>query len=810
MSKSVEKHDTTQPKKPVKAPGKPGEKPRWSSGAKSGVGTSVSKNSRVWFTVGSGAVNEIYFPDIDKANTRSVRFLVTDESGFFSDEMSDTLSLVRTIGEGIPGYLVESTCREGRYRLTKEILSDPARDCLLVRVKFEVLQSESPLHLYLEIDPHLEDRGEGNTAWVGQYKDIPMLFAARDNSVLAAVCTVPYLQSTCGYIGRSDGLTDLKQNGRLTEIYTLAPKGNIALCAELDWRSSGGNFVLSLAFGSESAEAGLQARAGMLQPFADARARFMREWEEEHAKRRPVPQIDGIDPAEYLISTAMLACHESKCFPGGFIASLSIPWGFAKGDKDIGGYHVLWPRDLAEIAMGRLAAGDPAAARSGLFYLACTQQGTGEWSQNMWLDGTEHWSAEQMDGIAIPILLADQLRRQGELGDADLWPTIRQAASYLVQNGPVTGEDRWEAVPGYTVYTMACEVAALLAAAAFAEDAGEPGTAEFLRETADAWNDAIDSYTYVRGTKLAREHGVDGYYVRIMPRSVVKDRNPHRLRITLPNHLWGARSHRAVDILSPDALALVRFGLRSANDPRLRNTVKLLDATLKREMSTGPGWTRSTDDGYGEHKNGEPFNGRGIGRCWPLLAGERAHYELAAGNRDFAVELGQTIARQTSAGGMIPEQVWDAADLPEHQLFNGHPTGSGMPLAWAHAEYVKLLRSIEAGTVWDMPPEPVERYQVQQRSSPFEIWTCKEKREWVTPGKSLRVDLADAAEVRWRFGGEGVWQTARTGDPVLGVHSVRIELPQAEGSWTVLHFEVRPEKGKRSRHSVRPRSAHGA
>ncbi len=806
MSNSVEKHDTTQPGKPRKAPGKPGAKPRWSSGAKAGVGTSVSKNSRVWFTVGSGAVNEVYFPDVDKANTRSVRFLVTDDRGFFSNEMSDTSSLVRTIGEGVPGYLVESTCREGRYRLTKEIISDPARDCLLVRVQFEVLQSGSPLHLYLEIDPHLKDCGEGNTAWVGQYKGIPMLFAARDTSVLAAVCTVPYLESTCGYIGRSDGLTDLKQNGKLTELYNVAPEGNVALCAKLDWQSSGGSFVLSLAFGSEPAEAGLQARAGMLQPFSDARERFVREWQEEHAQRRPAPQVDGVDPAIYPISTAMLACQESKCFPGGFIASLSIPWGFAKGDKDIGGYHVLWPRDLAEVAMGRLAAGDPAAARSGLFYLACTQKEDGSWSQNMWLDGTEHWSAEQMDGIAIPILLADQLRRAGELGHADPWPMIRNAVSYLVQNGPVTAQDRWEAVPGYTVYTMACEVAALLAAADFADDAGEPGTGQFLRETADAWNDAIDSYTYVTGTKLAREHGVEGYYVRIMPRDVVENRDPHRLRITLPNHLWGTRSRRAVEILSPDALALVRFGLRSAHDPRLLSTVKLLDATLKRELSTGPGWIRSTDDGYGEHSDGAPFNGRGIGRCWPLLAGERAHFAVAGGDREMAGKLAQTISRQTSAGGMIPEQVWDAPDIPQHQLFNGHPTGSGMPLAWAHAEFVKLLRSIEAGQVWDMPPQPVERYQVQQRSSPFEIWNDKERRAWVTPGKSLRVDLRAAAEVRWRFDGEGVWQTARTGDPVLGVHSCTIHLPRQKGSWRKLAFELWPDGGKRSRHTVVPRS----
>ena len=107
----------------------------------------------------------------------------------------------------------------------------------------------------------------------------------------------------------------------------------------------------------------------------------------------------------------------------------------------------------------------------------------------------------------------------------------------------------------------------------------------------------------------------------------------------------------AAAIVSPDALALVRFGLRSADDPRILDTVEVIDALLKTETATGPVWHRYNDDGYGEHEDGAPFDGTGIGRGWPLLTGERAHYELAAGRTAQARRLlGVMEARRAREG----------------------------------------------------------------------------------------------------------------------------------------------------------------
>jgi glucoamylase len=366
------------------------------------------------------------------------------------------------------------------------------------------------------------------------------------------------------------------------------------------------------------------------------------------------------------------------------------------------------------------------------------------------------------------MLLADKMRRENALDGYRPGRIIHGAARFLLRHGPVTQQDRWETTPGYSPNTMAAEVAALLAAADFADLEGAHDRAQFLRETADAWNDAIDELTYVEDTPLAQRHGVRGYYLRMSPPRRIEARDIGHLRIRVPNVRCGPKSRRAIDIISPGALSLVRMGLRAPDDPRIVETVKLLDVTLRVETKTGAGWKRSTDDGYGEKADGRPFDKRGIGRCWPLLAGERAHYELAAGRKDCALEVLKTIARQTSQCGMIPEQIWDADDIPEHYLFNGHPTGSGMPLAWAHAEYIKLLRSLHEGAVWDRIPQTEQRYQLERRTASFQIWTPDQPRGWLTPGKDLRIDLGVPARVRWsasRYDGK-----TRTEDSGLGLY----------------------------------------
>ncbi|HKJ92340.1 MAG TPA: glycoside hydrolase family 15 protein, partial [Longimicrobiales bacterium] len=475
----------------------------------------------------------------------------------------------------------------------------------------------------------------------------------------------------------------------------------------------------------------------------------------------------------YRTSTFTLATHESRRFPGGMIASLSVPWGDSKGDDDLGGYHLVWPRDLAEAAGGLLACGAGDAALRVLRYLRATQEADGHWTQNMWLDGAPYWHGMQMDETALPVLLADAARRQGLLAGGELagtWPMVRAAAAFLARNGPVTGQDRWEEDAGYSPFTLAAEIAALLAAADLADVRGEPDVAVYLRETADVWNEAVERWTYTTGSELARRVGVDGYYVRIAPPDSADAATPLQGFVPVKNRPPGDTDEPASLLVSTDALALVRFGLRAADDPRIMNTVRVIDALLKVDTPSGPAWHRYNDDGYGEHADGAPFDGTGIGRAWPLLTGERAHYELAAGNRDEAMRLLRAMERFAGDSGLLPEQVWDTDDIPARRLFRGRPTGSAMPLVWAHAEYLKLLRSLRDGRVFDLPPQPVARYIERDTPAGRAIWRFNQRCRTMPRGKRLRVETLAPAVIHWS--GDG-WATAvdtNTRDTGLGIH----------------------------------------
>ncbi|MEP7027583.1 MAG: glucan 1,4-alpha-glucosidase [Candidatus Eisenbacteria bacterium] len=758
------------------APGWPGGRPRWTSSAKSGVGTSLGPASRVWFTISHGIFNEIYHPDLDRACIRDLGLIVTDGRQFLSEEKRHTHSEVTQPVDGVPAYHLVNRCASGRYRVEKDIIADPWLDVVLQRTRFVPTEGVvADYHVYALLAPHLANHGAGNTAWVGEDQAMPMLFAQRGAFVLALASSAPWLKRSAGFVGVSDGWRDLTRHREMTWDYTRAENGNVALCGEVDLEACGSEFVLALAFGRSPAEAAGRASESLQRGFDSSWDRYVSEWADWQESLVPVAEPATARRGLYRVSAAVLRTHESKQFPGGMIASLSIPWGFSKGDDDLGGYHLVWPRDLVESAGGFLAAGAAEDARRVLRYLEATQEADGHWPQNMWLSGAPYWQGIQMDETAFPILLVDLARREGALdeeGAREFWPMVRRSAGYVARNGPVTQQDRWEEDPGYSPFTLAVEVAALLAGADLAELNGEAAIASYLRETADAWNACIERWTYVSGTDLSGEVGVRGYYVRIAPTDEATAASPAEGFVPIKNRPPGDSSMPASQLVSPDALALVRFGLRAADDPRITDTVKVIDSLLKVETPEGPLWHRYNGDGYGEHEDGSPFDGTGRGRGWPLLVGERAHFELAAGRRDDAERLLKAMGGFANAGGLIPEQVWDVADIAGKELYCGQPSGSAMPLVWAHAEYIKLLRSLDDGRIFDMPPQTKQRYQVERVGSPHGIWRFNHKARVLEVGKLLRLELLMPTRVHWSDDG---WQRVRDSESIdtgIGVHLV--------------------------------------
>jgi glucoamylase len=754
------------------APGSPGISPRWTSSAKTGIGTALTSLSRVWFTISHGILNEIYYPRVDQACTRDLGLLVTDGKSFFSEEKRHTHSKVELAGAGIPAYRLTNTCLDNRYQITKEIITDPRREVLLQRIQFiPKLNNLLDYHLYVLLAPHLGNLGMDNSALVDDYKGIPMLMAEGNGSALVLACTTSWLKRSAGFVGFSDGWQDIQRHKLMEWQYDLAGKGNVALTGEVDL-TAGEPFILALGFGRSISEAAQRARASLLDGFDTAWETYLQGWQDWQQELLPLEKTLAV-PSLYRTSASVLRVHEAKSFPGGLIASLSLPWGDSKGDDDLGGYHLVWPRDLVEIAGGLLAAGAHAETRRILDYLRSTQEADGHWPQNMWLDGTPYWSGVQMDETAFPILLLDLALRQNVIQEYEIdhyWPMVRLAASYMLVNGPVTAQDRWEEDAGFSPFTLGVEIAALLIAADMAEKQTEFEIAQLLRETADAWNVDIERWTYVTGTDLASQFGIAGYYVRIGPPNVGEAGTPAKGFVPIKNRPPGESTEPVTHIVSPDALALVRFGLRAPDDPRILNTLKVIDGMLKCETPAGPAWYRYNDDGYGEHEDGSPYDGTGIGRPWPLLTGERAHYELAAGRPEVAAQLLNTMASFSNEGGMLPEQVWDSADIPAKELYLGHPSGSAMPLAWAHAEYIKLCRSLSDGRVFDMPPQPVKRYQKERTEGLFSLWQLSNKRRSIPPGSVLRIGLKAAATIRWWTDINFKHDELMTRDTHLGFH----------------------------------------
>jgi glucoamylase len=215
----------------------------------------------------------------------------------------------------------------------------------------------------------------------------------------------------------------------------------------------------------------------------------------------------------------------------------------------------------------------------------------------------------------------------------------------------------------------------------------------------------------------------------------------------------------------------------------LRDSVSLLDRTLRVDLPQGPCWYRYTGDGYGEHADGAPYDGTGLGHPWPLLTGERGHYELARGAD--AMPYLRAMAAMADGAGMLPEQVWENAPLAERGLRRGGPTGSAMPLAWAHAEFVKLACSIVRGHPVDRPEPLWARYHKAPAAAQVWFWSPQAPLRSLPAGHALALLLPTAGTVRWQFDSGAVGQVA-TADPGLGVHVAR--LPALPGDCRSIMF----------------------
>jgi glucoamylase len=731
-----------------------------------------------------------------------MEFLISDGETFVHEEKRDLLSTFEYIHPEALGVRYTNSDPDGRYTLTKEIICDPHHSVLLTHVRLEGNPDILPkLKVYALLAPHLDGGGGNNSARAVDVAGYRMLLAWKGTWSLALGGSCGFSKVSCGFVGASDGWKDLKDHKRMEWEFGSATGGNLGLMGELNLECArnhetgemeGREFTVAIGLGDTQHTSLQKTVSALAMPYQQHRTRFIEQW---HRAANPewlaAKSADGGKLMR--ASHNVLLAHEDKTYSGAFVASASIPWGQYKNDDDLGGYHLVWTRDMVQTASAMIACGRAETALRALVYLACTQEPDGGFAQNFWVDGRPYWSGVQLDEVAFPIVLAWRLWKANGLGEMDIFPFVERAAGFLVGHAPITHQERWEENAGYSPSTLAAVISGLICAAEIVRERNTDGMANFLEEYADWIEGHLEDWTVTNDGVLHPE--IKRHYMRVRPPEAGEAyacESCGKEIIRLNNRPPGTRfEFEAREIIDGGFLELVRYGVRRADDPLVVDSLKVVDKVLKRDLPQGPCWLRYNWDGYGDRADGGPFLGWGQGRPWPLLTGERAHYELAAGHD--ITPLIKTYEKFATSGQMLPEQVWDEPSRPGLGLRLGQPGGSAVPLVWAHAEYLKLLRSARDGKVFDRVDPVYQRYcEPEGRKSlrrKLEIYTRRRPIQKVNAGDTLRILDEDHFEVVWSIDG---WKsTRRTPGRGMGSagFSADIEIPATtqvgELSWTL-------------------------
>ena len=766
------------------APGAPGKPSLWSYSGKTGIGTSYEKYtddgysdsgstgtlSKVWFSVAQGVLTETMYGLIHEAQLQELQFFIQG-SDFLDEEKRDTISTIDYLHKDPQGrplslaYKIVNKDKDGKYEIEKHIFTDPDSQALMMRVRFHALAEGVTPYMY--VNPAIANTGSNDSAF---YTDNTWT-ATEGGTSMSLKTNAPVVNSTLGFEGVSDGITDLKQHGSLTKTYLTTGKkpGNVAFTLQLNTlgKNETAQWDVVLGFGKSPDDSKAVAEKTLARGYDKVLAHYLGDgdaigWQDFLQSLPALEKLSATatDGGKLLYTSAMvLKAQEDKTHAGAFIASLSNPWGDIKSaEKPATGYKAVWPRDFYQVAMAMLALGDTESPRVAFEYLEKVQAGPntpgytgtpGWFLQKTHVDGEIEWVGVQLDQTAMPIMLGWRLWKEGVLNDTEInhWynKMLKPAANFLVDGGPVkilwnnhiikppfTQQERWEEQQGFSPSTTAAIIAGLVSAADIAKHLGDAEAAQGYLAAADKYSDELDTVYFTTRGSLTGEHGNGHYFLRINANRDANDHSP------LDERNGQTISDESL-VIDGGFLELVRYGVRAATDEKILETLpeydnlKLPDSLrTKYEFSfagvegTFPGWRRYGIDGYGE----DTATGAGYaaindtstkdqrGRVWPFFTGERGHYELqlAKANNNLDIEkLRNTYVKAmelfANEGMMLPEQVWDGVgNNSVYEYAPGEGTNSATPLAWTHAEYIKLLRSLSDTNVWDRNTSTKARY----------------------------------------------------------------------------------------------------
>ncbi|QLC34965.1 glucoamylase (plasmid) [Halarchaeum sp. CBA1220] len=734
----------------------PPERPRWTTGEKYGVCTAADGDtadpSKVWFTLTRGALSEVRFPRVDVANVRTLDFLVRCPADGHTvrthaergDPDDGVRRRVEPVGDDALRYrhvIAETGVGDDyEWTLTAEYATDPGGDALLADVDFEAadgrtyevyavgdvtlanadapgrayVAGEAGAHDLLAREPTGDPDGEHDPRLVdadGTRHAVAVALRASDGFDWASVAAAGGSRLDALFAG--DALPEARPS--LTDESAVLV-GRLGI-------GEGVSRTLALGFArrGDTASALDEAGRALERGYDAVRDAYVETWRTALADVSTPDEVRD-DPelaAQYRTAVASLLAVEDKTYRGAAVASPSVPWGEAVTVESAAGdgYNFVWARDLYQVFSVFLAAGDTETAARHLTYVYEHQQDeTGFVPQNTYVNGVTRWGGEQLDNVALPQVMAYQLWAAG-VGFEDVaygYEHVRRSADYVARNGPSSQQERWEEEAGYSPSTIAAEIAGLVCAGTLADETGRVGDALPWLALADEWAGRVEEWTATDdGTG---RHRSTPYYVR-----VTRDGNPdagHARRLANAGPTLDER-----DVLDAGFLELVRLGIKPADDPVIRNSLREVDATIRVDVGEAAAFYRYNGDGYGERATGEkggPWTpgSNGTGRLWPLLTGERGEYELRAGGPDAARPWLRTMAAFANTGQMLPEQVWDRRHPTKYGWEFGEGTGSATPLSWSMAQYARLALGIDAGEPVETPAVVAERYHGGRHTDP--------------------------------------------------------------------------------------------
>ncbi len=754
-----------QPAVSGRAPGGPGTTSFLDVARKDCFGTARNRISKVWFTVARGVLSDVYYPTIESSDVGTVQYIVTDGKSFADLQQRDMTYTVSSPGQS--GMVCRVTATDARrgFRLVTDYLTDPARASVLMRTRLVRLGGSSDLgalKVYVRFNPHVDNTGGGGSANGGAdnaYTDPattalvstgahaasgPGPFAATVYGALAE--SRPFLAESAGFAGTaSDGLSQLDARHRLVRQYRSARDGNVTLTALVNAKP-GRPFTLALGFGSGARAAIRTARQSAGVNFGATLARYSAGWSVYDRGLRPPPRhISGFSAAQdrvmhrdYWLSANVIKADEDKTYPGAFVASPTDPWGQAVPAQTAHPgwtYREVFARDSYETFTGLLADGDKASARSMVRFLYDrAQQADGSFPRDSLVNGAvapDRFGLVEVDEDAYPLLMAWQA---GFAGNRLFYRRhIRPDADFIVDHGPAYGAERWEEHPGFSPSTIAAEIAGLTAAAGLARAAGDGARARLYLATADEYQRTVRRWTVTSSGPYATR-----YFLRLSPTGYPNRRETY----DLGNGSFSKADQR--DVVDAGFLELTRLGELPPGGRDVLRSLGVVDSVIKSTTSSGPGWHRygvspalfgqhpGSTDGYGDCYRPDPTKcsptgapwfgpGSGSGHPWPVLDGERAEEALQNGDQRGAASLAATMQRMAWGSGLLPEQVWEDPGVPASRyganprtasigFVNGQAAGSAAPLIWAQAQYLRLIRDLQAGRLVHQPSITRARY----------------------------------------------------------------------------------------------------